>query len=171
MRVAARRTPMTTLTTMKRACLAVLILLTIGAGAAPALAAADPHPITPFVPGSNEDPELSEAWQAWQSKGIDDYVITVRLSCFCLPTEAVRTVVRNDSIRRVTRGDRRLSAQRGYSMDELFTMIRSASAEADRVEVAYTRRGVPKSITIDPIENAIDEETYYSVSLSRLDRP
>ena len=54
-------------------------------------------------------------------------------------------------------------------MDEMFTMIRSASAEADRVEVDYTRRGIPKSITIDPIENAIDEETYYSVSVTRLD--
>ena len=158
------------MTTMKRACLAVLVPLTIGGGAAPALAAADPYPITPFVPASDDDPELSEAWQAWQSKDIDDYVVTVRTTCFCPPTEAVRTVVRDDSIRRVTKGDRRLAARRGHSMDELFTMIRSASAEADRVEVDYTRRGVPTSITIDPIENAIDEETYYSVSLSRLDR-
>lgn len=157
------------MTTMKRACLAVLVPLTIGAGAAPASAAADPHPITPFVPASDDDPALAEAWQAWQSKDIDDYVVTVRLTCFCPPTEAVRTVVRDDTIRRVTKGERRLAARRGYSMDELFTMIRSASAEADRVEVAYTRRGVPKSITIDPIEEAIDEETYYSVSLSRLD--
>ena len=155
--------------TMMRACLAVLIPLTIAVGAAPALAAADPHPITPFVPAIDDNPELTDAWQRWQSKGIDDYVITVRLTCFCPPTEAVRTVVRNDSIRRVTKGERRLAAHRGYSMDELFTMIRDASAEADRVEVAYTRRGVPRSITIDPIETAIDEESYYSVSLSRLD--
>lgn len=157
------------MTTMMRACLAVLVPLTIAAGAAPALAAAEPYPITPFVPAIDDDPELADSWQRWQSKDIDDYVITVRRTCFCPPTEAVRTVVRDDSIRRVTKGERRLAPRRGYSMDELFTRIRKASTEADRVEVVYTRRGIPKSITIDPIETAIDEETYYSVSLSRLD--
>ncbi len=157
------------MTTMTRALLATLLPLTIAVSAAPAGASADPRPVQPFVPGINEAPELSAAWQRWQSKGIEDYVITVRLSCFCPPGKAVRTVIRDDSTRRVTKGDRVLSARRGWSMDELFTMIRSASAEADRVEVRYTRRGIPKSIAIDPIENAADEETYYSVSLSRLD--
>jgi len=153
---------------MKRALIAVLLPLTIGAAAAPAVAA-DPPPVTPFVPGINEDPVLLSAWQRWEAKGIDDYVITVRLSCFCPRTDAVRTVIRNDTTRRVTKGDRELSARRGYSVDEMYTLIRSASAEADRVEVDYTRRGIPKSITVDPIENAIDEETYYSVSVTRLD--
>jgi len=157
------------MTTMKRALLAALLPLTIGAGAAPAVAAADPQPVQPFVPGIHEDPDLSAAWQRWQAKGIDDYVISVRLSCFCVPTDAVRTVIRDDTTRTVTRGDRELSARRGWSMDELFSMIRSASAEADRVEVHYTGRGVPKTITIDPVENAADEESYYTVSLTRLD--
>ena len=38
------------------------------------------------MPGINEDPELSAAWQKWQSKRIDDYVITVRETCFCVRT-------------------------------------------------------------------------------------
>ena len=50
----------------------------------------------PFVPGINEDPDLSAAWQKWQAKGIDDYVITVRLSCFCVRTAPVATVIRDD---------------------------------------------------------------------------
>lgn len=156
------------MTMMTRVLLAALVPLTLTAGSAPALAAADPQPVQPFVPGANEDPALSAAWQAWQATGIDDYVITVRLSCYCVPTRGVRTVIHDDSTRRVTQGDRRLSSRRGWSMDELFSMIRSASAEADRVEVDYTRRGVPSSITIDPIENAADEESYYSVTLSKL---
>jgi hypothetical protein len=156
------------MTTMKRALLAALLPLTIGAVAAPAVAAADPQPVQPFVPGINEDPELSAAWQTWQSKGIDDYVITVRLSCFCQPRAGVRTVVRDDSTRRVTQGERTLSAGRGWSMDELFTMIREESVDADSVTVDYTRRGVPKSIAIDRDVMIADEETYYSVTLSRL---
>lgn len=161
------------MTTITRALIAALIAaltpLAIGAGTAPALAAADPQPVRPFVPGINDDPDLSAAWQRWSAKGIDDYVISVRISCFCVPTDAVRTVIRNDSTRRVTQGDRVLSARRGYSVDELFSLIRSASAEADRVEVDYSRRGVPTSITIDPIQDAADDESYYSITLTRLD--
>jgi hypothetical protein len=153
------------MTTMTRALLASLLPLAL---AAPAAAAADPQPVRPFVPGINEEPELSAAWQRWQAKGIDDYVITVRLSCFCVPSDPVRTVIRDDTTRRVTQGDRELSARRGWSMDELFTMIRSASAEADRVEVDWSRRGVPTSITVDPDERAADEESYFTVSLTRL---
>lgn len=158
--------------TTKRSTTAALLAATLTAllGVVPSVSAAvaDPQPVTPFVPGVDEDPELAAAWQKWQAKGIDDYVLTVRLSCFCVPADPVRTVVRNDSIRRVTQGDRRLRPGRGHSMDELFTMIREAHAEADRVEVEHTRRGVPTSITIDPDEMVADEETYYTVSLSRL---
>jgi hypothetical protein len=157
------------MTTMKRALVAALVPIALGASAAPAVAAVEPQPVQPFVPGINEEPALSKAWQHWQSKGIDDYVISVRLSCFCVPAKAVRTVIRNDSTRRVTQGDRTLSARHGYSMDELFTMIREAMAVDDSVTVDYSARGVPTSIAFDPNEMAADEESYYTVTLSRLD--
>lgn len=167
----ARHRVMTTITRSSTAALLAVTLTALlgavpGATAAPGLA--DPQPVTPFVPGIDDDPDLAGAWQRWQSRGIDDYVLTVRLSCFCVPTDAVRTVVRNDSIRRVTQGHTQLRPGRGHSMDELFTMIREASVDADRVEVDYTRRGVPVSLTIDPDEMMADEETYYTVRLSRL---
>jgi hypothetical protein len=156
------------MTTMTRALIAALVPITLGAGAAPAVAAVEPQPVQPFVPGINEDPELSAAWQKWQSKHIDDYVISVRVSCFCVPAKAVRTVIRNDRTVKVTQDDRRLRPSRGSSMDELFTLIREASAEADSVSTDYTRRGVPQSIAIDPSTMIADDETYYTVSLVRL---
>ena len=156
------------MTTMKHVLLAALLPLGLGATAGPA-AAADPQPVQPFVPGINEDPDLSAAWQRWQSKGIDDYVISVRLSCFCVPAKPVVTVIRNDRTVKVTQGDRRLRPGRGYSMDELFSMIREASAESDAVTTDYTRRGVPRSISIDPSTMVADDETYYTVTLTRLD--
>ncbi len=152
---------------MKHVLLAALLPLGLGAAAGPA-AAADPQPVQPFVPGINEDPDLSAAWQKWQSKGIDDYVITVRETCFCVRTEPVETVIRNDRTVRVTRGDRRLKASRGWSMDELYSLIRSARTEAERVDVEWTGRGIPSSIAIDPSTMVADEETYYTVTLSRL---
>ncbi len=154
------------MTTMKHVLLAALLPLNLGATAAHA-SAADPQPVDPFVPGINEDPELSKAWQAWQSKGIDDYVITVRETCFCVGTQAVRTVIRDDRTVRVTRGDRRLRASRGWSMDELYALVRAAQTEADRVDVEWSPRGVPTSIAVDPSTMIADEETYYTVRLRR----
>jgi hypothetical protein len=156
------------MTSMTRVLPTALLGLVLAAGTAPSYALVDPHPVAPFVPGANDEPALTAAWQRWRSKQIDDYVVSVRLSCFCVPTDPVRTLIRDDATRRVTQGERRLRAARGWSMDELFSTIRRAQAEADRVEVDFTLRGVPRSITIDPDVRAADEETYYSVSLSRL---
>ena len=46
-------------------------------------------------------------------------------------------------------------------MDELYALIRSAQDEAERVDVEWTRRGIPSSIAIDPSTMVADEETYY----------
>ncbi|WP_374454800.1 DUF6174 domain-containing protein [Nocardioides sp.] len=152
---------------MKRAWLVLLLAFLVGVGPS-SYAATDLHPVDPFVPGINEDPDLSRAWQRWQAKEIDDYVITVRTTCFCVPREAVRTVVRDDSVVRVTRGDHRLRAAHGWSMDELYILLREALATADSVDVDFSPRGVPTSIAIDQDKDMADEERYYTVSLSRL---
>ena len=120
-----------------------------------------------FDPATTDDPALVKAWTAWDDKGIDDYTTTVTLTCFCPEIPAVRTVVRDGKVRKVTQGGRRLALRKGHSMDQLFAMIREAQDTADSVEVTYTSRGVPKSITVDPEEMATDEERYYSVSLVR----
>ena len=158
---------------MKHALVAALVPLSLvlggwSAGATPAVVA-DPQPVQPFVPGINEDPELSTAWQTWQSKEIDDYAISVRLSCFCVPAKPVVTVIRGDRTVKVTQGDRRLGPRRGWSMDELFSMIRDAGATSDAVTTDYTRRGIPTSIAIDPSTMVADDETYYTVSVVRID--
>lgn len=146
------------MTTMTRALLPALALLLVPTAA---------YAGDVFEPTPTDEPTVLAAWQAWDKKGIDDYTTTVTLSCFCPETPAVRTVVRDGEIRRVLQGGRRLGHGRGYSMDDLFLMLREAHRDADRVEVTYTARGVPKSIAIDPEKMATDEETYYTVSLVR----
>lgn len=120
-----------------------------------------------FEPDATDDPALVQAWQAWDAKDIDDYTTTVTLTCFCPEIPAVRTVVRDGEIRKVMQGGRRLAHRKGFSMDQLFAMIRDAHETADSVEVTYTSRGVPKSIGIDQSKMMADEERYYSVSLMR----
>ena len=148
---------MTLMKTVARALIPALALLVVPASAY----AAD------FDPTATDDPELVAAWQAWDYKDIDDYTTTVTLTCFCPEIPAVRTVVRDGEVRKVTQGGRRLALRKGHSMDQLFEMIRDAHETADRVKVTYTPRGVPKSITIDPEELATDEERYYTVSLMK----
>ncbi len=150
---------MTIMKTALRGLLLALVLTVVPAAS---------HAADPFVPAPSDPPEMVAAWQAWDAKGIDDYIITVELSCFCPSLTVIRTVVRNGEVRKVTQGDRRLADRRGYTMDRVYAKIRKAYETADRVEVTYTPRGVPKSFTIDPIELAVDEESYYSVSLTRL---
>ena len=120
-----------------------------------------------FEPTASDDPELVAAWQAWEAKGVDNYTTTVALSCFCPEIPVVRTVVRDGEVRKVWKGGRRLALKRGHSMDQLFEMIREAHSEAEHVEVTYTPRGVPKSITIDPVGQIADDEAYYTVRLTR----
>jgi hypothetical protein len=81
----------------------------------------------------------------------------------------VKTVIRGDRTVLVTQGARRLQPHRGWSMDEIFSMIREASATSDGVTTDYTRRGVPRAVAIDPSTMVADDETYYTVSLVRLD--
>jgi hypothetical protein len=149
---------MTAMTTMSRALLPALALLLVPTAA---------YAGDTFEPTAADDPTVLAAWRSWDEKGIDDYTTTVALSCFCPERPVVRTVVRDGEIRRVLQGGRRLGHGRGYSMDDLFWMIREAHESADRVEVTYSPRGVPKSIAIDPERLAADEETYYTVSLVR----
>ena len=150
---------MTHTTTVVRA-----LLLSLALSAAPLAA----HAADTFEPTPTDDPELVAAWGAWGNKDIDDYTTTIALSCFCPEIPVVRTVVRDGEVRKVTQGGRRLALRRGHSTDQLFEMIRDAHETADRVEVTYSPRGVPRSITIDPEELATDEESYYTVRLSRL---
>lgn len=150
---------MTIMKTVLRVLLLVLVLTGVPVAAA--------HAAGPFVPAPSDPPEMVAAWQAWDAKGIDDYTITVELSCFCPSLTAIRTVVRNGEVRTVTQGKRRLTDRRGYTMDRMYAKIRKAYESADRVEVTYTPRGVPKSFTIDPILLATDEESYYTVTVTR----
>ncbi|HXH81280.1 DUF6174 domain-containing protein [Nocardioides sp.] len=125
------------------------------------------HATDPFEPAPTDDPKLVAAWEAWESKGIDDYATTVRHHCYCLPIPPVRTVVRDGEIHKVMQDGRRRPDGKGHSMDQLFLMLRDAYDNADRVEVTYTPRGVPKSISIDWDEVMVDEEQSYNVTLVR----
>lgn len=157
------------MTTMKRI---VLVMAAVGALAVPTAvdAVVPPAAHADFVPQPDDDPTLLKAWERWDAKSIEDYTLHVQVRCFCPVWPAVKTVVRGGEIRRVTRGPEKLSKREGYSVDRLYSMIRRWEQDADHLEVTYTSRGLPKSISVDPRTLMVDEERYYSVRLVRNDR-
>lgn len=110
--------------------------------------------------------DLASARAAWAQQGPADYRIDVRRLCFCGydVTRAVRVTVRNSVIVERTYADdgSLVSANPEFFPDVpgLFAVIEDAIArDAHRIDVAYDPDlGFPRTIAIDYIEQAVDEE-------------
>lgn len=57
--------------------------------------------------------------------------------------------------------------RRGWTMDRLLMMLRKDYRQADSVTVHFGPRGVPRTIVVDFVRRAIDDEVGYRVSLVR----
>lgn len=158
------------LTTGGAAAVLLASVLTLTPATARAGADADPVPIPvePFVPRAGDDTQLVRAWERWRSRGIEEYVTRVSISCFCAPRPALRTEVYDDGTQLVTtiEDDPQVRRVKGYGADRLFRMLRQAQARADSVEVTWTRQGLPREITVDNVAGAVDDEVTYRVRFS-----
>jgi hypothetical protein len=117
------------------------------------------------VTGSGEDPmEFGRAFELWNSKGIDDYRMTVRLQGGWLGGAAVIEVREGVpvSVRPIAPSEGLPpEAFRDFdTVDELFGILISAlDHDADRIDAKYDRwLGVPVDVYIDPDASAVDEE-------------
>jgi hypothetical protein len=117
--------------------------------------------------------ELRENEQKWAAHNISDYSYTLRIGCFC-PQEITSPVVvevRNRttvSVKYVDSGQpaSNSSFDKANTVEDLFAIVRGAiSQKADKLTVEYDPSlGYPTQISIDPIKDAVDEETAYTVS-------
>jgi hypothetical protein len=126
-----------------------------------ALASCDDDPVSPFG--------LFVAKAQWERANIDSYGMTVLVSCECLVTFPVRVTVSGGVI------VSRVNALTGEPVVEtaaasfpdvagLFAILDKASAEADDVRVEYDARyGFPTVISIDWLEEHVDDEVVYRV--------
>ena len=111
----------------------------------------------------------------WQDANIVHYRYNIFVSCFCaFRDDMPMTVEINNgevvSITSVkgnviTPSDSLYEVVKNYAgMDALFTQLKDASAEADKVEVTYDPTyGFPTILAIDQIEQAMDDELYITV--------
>ena len=105
----------------------------------------------------------------WDRANIDSYEMTVRRLCFCGFVDPVRVTVSDGAI------VSRVNLLTGEPVPEniaelfpdvpgLFAIVDDARANADELDAEYDETyGFPRSIVIDWIENAADDEVAYVV--------
>ena len=99
----------------------------------------------------------------WDSLGIRDYRLTTRQSCFCVFTEPVRVTVQNGVVTQT--GDPFGFGEPPpdfavFTVDDLFDRVRELIdlPAADLVVDYDPENGIPRSISVDQIALAIDDE-------------
>jgi len=103
--------------------------------------------------------KLDGARRRWRRAGIHNYRFELERSCFCVQRGSVVLFVRDD--RPV---DAPATLRDVATVRRLHRTVQGAiDDEVPGLSVAYDRRGIPRSIGIDRIRFAIDDEVSYSV--------
>lgn len=122
------------------------------------------EPVDPLV-------RLDDSRRAWQQSGISQYELAMRRSCGeCPPAAALAVIVS------VSAGEKTVSlAVNGEPVDPsfaglypdvggLFELIETALANGAEVDVNYDDdRGYPRSVSIDAVPQAVDDEFGYVI--------
>jgi hypothetical protein len=113
---------------------------------------------------------LTEAVQAWQASGISDYELAMRRTCGeCLPVDALAVVVTvsggEKAVSLASNGEPVAAQPRTYpDVDGLFDLIEDFALAGAHVEVDYDDElGFPRSISVDPVPDAVDDEFGYVI--------
>ena len=128
--------------------------------------------VTDFLPRAlllaDDEPQmLADARARWEAAGFDDYRMVIEIQCFCAFTGPVAVDVRDGQPTNITptddaRGD---AAHLGseLTVTAIFDSIAAAQSEGD-VDVAFDPDlGYPIFAALDPMLNAIDDETTYRI--------
>ena len=116
--------------------------------------------------------DLNAARDKWERSGIDDYEYHLRVLCFCPPNNTFPVIIKvqNGVNLSVEYAQEPKEVTNDFfkpldTIDKLFGIIQNAiDTGADSLIVEYDATyGYPKSIEIDPITNAIDEEISYFI--------
>jgi hypothetical protein len=127
-----------------------------------------------LVPGASASPRdaalkaLPAQRAIWASHAIDDYQLTLVQQCFCPNTDPLVVTVRDGIATGVTSNGiavaPALIANVPKTVPELFDIVAENADAADMVVAWDALLGFPTSISIDRIENAIDDEVGYTVT-------
>ena len=121
--------------------------------------------------------------QKWEKSKSSDYEFDYNVGCFCVAHTPAKIVVYADTVYQVLNPDTRdslmleiggntpqyagkLFKDSYKTIDELFDVIRDArKRDAHKIQAEYNPdNGIPVSISIDYIKDAVDDEIGYTVS-------
>jgi hypothetical protein len=139
-----------------------------------------PAVILPFLvvacslsgPGDERDPltRLADSRARWGANGPSEYELAMRRSCGeCLPEGALAVVVSvsaGGTTVSLAQNGERIDAQAGLypDVEGLFDLIETHILAGGEVEVEYDGDlGYPRSVSIDPVPDAVDDEFGYVV--------
>lgn len=122
---------------------------------------------------------LDEARAAWAESGASsgEYRIQLLRTCFCQPILLDATVRSGAVVDATATSPVEMGGTGGEvpddqlvgmpsTVDALHELIATETPDAHAVTVAYDSQGVPLSVWIDPIENAVDDEYGFEVSFA-----
>lgn len=125
---------------------------------------------------------LEDARAAWAASGAStgEYRIQLLRSCFCLPVLVDATVRAGDVVDSTATSPEQLGGNGAEvpaeqlvglpsTVEDLHALIEKETPEAHSLTVTYDSQGVPVSLWVDPIENAVDDEYGYTVAFSSAD--
>ena len=113
----------------------------------------------PAIANGSAQRKLDDARRRWRRAGIHNYRFQLDVVCFCVTRGPVVVFVRND--RPVTAP---ATLREVATVRRLHRRIqRAIDSKVPDLSVRYGGRGVPRSIEIDNIRQAIDDEVAYRV--------
>jgi hypothetical protein len=116
---------------------------------------------------------LAEAEQRWTTAGLTDYTLIVEHGCLCPPEERGPFEVRvvTGAVDDVAHTDATVESPRPredlLTVEALFEFLRD-NAGAHELLVTYDGElGYPRSINVDPIEGAVDDEFFIGATVEK----
>jgi hypothetical protein len=112
----------------------------------------------------------------WKSHDITSYTITLKMSCFCIPTDPIDIKIENNKIKEINNStvtSEQLNNEYWYAktIDELFIFIDDNIKEEpfEQVLEFNETHGFPEYIYFNREEMLVDEEIGYTISSFNID--
>lgn len=110
---------------------------------------------------------FTAALAAWQARGIDSYTWQVSFGCECLLNGPVTIVVEGGTVTGVSASGSTFGADQltGFplTVDAVLARAIDAIAGGGTADVTWRQDGLPETLRLDPVKDAVDDELTVSV--------